>query len=495
MNAALAEDVTYLPPIMGADPQSLVESAKKRGPQAAMGMMQAAGRSLAEGKWSKYCHKLKDPMQKAFTALLLERTDQWIRSKSMDETTRVLQVGNFDKFAFPLVRAIYPNLIANEIVSVQPMAGPTSIIFYLDFVFGTNKGRTLAGSSAFDAVAGPANTKSYTSDDVPQESLGTGDGVAVAFPGNLQFTPVRPGTVAITFVIAGVTFTAVDNGSGTLVGTSVAAGSVVNYASGAITLITTVAPDAGTNVLATYRYDTEANENIVQVDLQLTSSPVNARSRKLRARWSLESAQNLNALHGLDAEAELVGVQAELIKFEIDREIIEDLYNTALAGSVSWPKTVPAGISFTEHKLSFIDALIEGSNLIYRATRRGQANFLVVSTGVSNVIESQPTFVPIPGALQTPGTTGIIKIGTLNNRWTVYKDPFLGEGLSNPDVFLIGYKGSSFLEAGYVYAPYIPLYTTPTIVLDDFIGRKGMATQYGKRVVNARFYATGNIVP
>jgi len=486
-------DVTFLPDITaGIDYRELNEAQTKE--QKVLGAMKSAGKYLAESRYSKYCGSIKDPLKKAFMAIMLERTAQWLNLKKMDETTRVLQVGNFDKFAFPLVRAIYPNLIANEIVSVQPMAGPTSIIFYLDFVFGTSKGRTQAGSSIFDSVAGPANTKSYSSDDVPQEAVGAGTGVQTAFIFSLSFVPVRPGTVSISTVVGGVVVTAVDNGSGTLVGTGIAAGSTVNYGNGSVVLNFTTAPDSGAAIAATYRYDTEANENIAQIDLQLTSSPVNARSRKLRARWSLESAQNLNSLHGLDAEAELVGVLAEAIKFEIDREVIEDLYNIALAGSVNWPKTVPAGISYTEHKLSFIDALIEGSNLIYRATRRGQANFLVVSTGVSNVVESQPTFVPVPGALQTPGTTGIIKIGTLNNRWTVYKDPFLGEGLPNPDIFIIGYKGSSFLEAGYVYAPYIPLYTTPTIVLDDFIGRKGMATQYGKRAVNARFYANGAVV-
>lgn len=447
-------------------------------------MMERAEK-LAGKKWGHLTEGLNGTM-KTFTSLLLENTEDYI--KSLSETTRVMSIGNFDKFAFPMVRAIYPNLIANEIVSVQPMAGPVSIIFYLDFLFGTSKGRIKAGQAAFDSVAGPTDTRTYSSDDVDSEQIGTGDASTTTFVGTLAYTPVRPGTVT---VVAG-TISGVDDGSGSLTGTGIVSGSV-DYITGAVVVTFSVAPAAAAAINFSYRYDSEANEEIPQIDLQLTSSPVTARSRKLRARWSLEAAQNLNALHGLDAEAELVGVIAEQVKFEIDREVVNDLYNIAVAGNVNFSKTVPAGISFTEHKLSFIDTLIEGSNLIFSATKRGQANFIVASIGASNMIETQPTFVPLPGALQTPGTTGIIKIGTLNNRWTVYKDPFLGVGLANPDIFIMGYKGASFLEAGYVYAPYIPLYATPTIVLDDFVGRKGMATQYGKRAVNARYYATGKV--
>ena len=444
------------------------------------------GRKLADKKWVRYCEGLEG-VDRAFTAVLLENTEKFIGR--MDETTRILNIGNFDKFAFPLVRAIYPNLITNEIVSVQPMAGPVSLIFYLDFVFGNDKGNIAAGTSAFDSIAGPTDTRFYSSDDVNKEQVAVASSSAGPFASTLAFLPVRRGTVTVT----GPDGTSIgnDNGIGVISGTGIASGTV-DYDNGSFVVTFTGAQTGPVEV--SYRYDTEANEAIPQLDLQLTSSPVTARSRKLRARWSLEAAQNLNALHGLDAEAELVGVMAEQVKFEIDREVINDLFNIAVAGSVSFSKTVPAGISFTEHKLSFIDTLIEGSNLIFSATKRGQANFLISSVGASNLIETQPTFVPVPGALQTPGTTGIIKIGTLNNRWTVYKDPFLGFGLAQPDIFITGYKGQSFLEAGYVYAPYIPLYTTPTVVLDDFIGRKGMATQYGKRVVNPRFYATGKVV-
>lgn len=451
------------------------------------------GQELAEGQWKPYCEDIQDPFVRGTTAILMENMRRFF--DRLDETTRILNIGNFDKFAFPLVKAIFPHLITQEIVSVQPMAGPSSIIFYLDFLYGTGKGSIASGSNAFDAIAGPTDNRFYSSDDISQQDVGDGDGATLAPTLDaLNFTPVRQGSVIITATIAASAVQLFDDGSGNLVDVTGAHTGTVNYATGALAITFGTAPDASTQIFADYRYDSEANDQIPEMDLQLTSSPVQARSRKLRMRWSLEAAQNLQALHGIEAEGELVAATAEQIKFEIDREVINDLHRIALAGHVQWPVTVPTGISFTEHKLSIIDALIEGSNLIFDATKRAQANFLILSTGVANIIESQPTFVPEGGALQTQSTTGVVKIGMLNNRWTCYKDPFLGKGLTNPKIWIQGFKGSTFLDAGYVYAPYIPLYSTPTIVLDDFVGRKGLATQYGKRAVNARMYGTGAII-
>lgn len=293
------------------------------------------------------------------------------------------------------------------------MSGPVSLIFYLDFLFGTNKGRIKAGQTAFDAISGPQDSRFYGSDDVADELSATGNGGQVNFQFNLAHLPVRAGTVQITADAV----TAFDDGNGLLTGAGIAAGSTIDYVSGLVNLTFTVAPAADVEILSTYRYDLEANDDVPQMDLLLTHSNVTAREKKLRARWSLEAAQNLNALHGLDAEAELVGVLAEQIKFEIDREVINDLFNLALSGNVAWPSAVPFGISFTEHKLSFIDASIEASNLIFQSTRRGQPNFMVVSVDMANIIETQPTFIPESGALETQSQTGVVKIGVLNNRY------------------------------------------------------------------------------
>ena len=449
--------------------------------------IQTIGEALAQSqRWRPYCEGLEG-WDAQSTAILLENQFNFLNNE-MNEVTKILQIGNFDKFAFPIIRAVYPNLIANEIVSVQPMAGPVSLIFYLDYLYGSAKGGISSGASAFDARTGGTGNETYSGDAVNEETLAI---VTNDIADTFNYIPVRPGTITITAVTANGTNVVVDDGVG-----GFASGSTSNpdtITSGSIVYSTgVVALDLSANITSatvTYRYDSEAVDNVPQIDLQLTSAPVMALVRKLRARWSLEAAQNLNALHGLDAEAELVGIMAEVIKQELDREIINDLDNFAGAGSVTWDKTVPAGISYTEHKLSIVDAMISLNNKVYSATKRAQTNWVVAGIAVCDVVESLPTFVAAPGSQGTQSNSGVVKIGTLNNRWTVYKDPFL-----TTTKWVQGFKGNSFLDTGYVYAPYIPLYTTPTIILDDFIGRKGIGTQYGKKTVNSLFYGTGTLI-
>ena len=437
------------------------------------------GEFLAENKWKDYVEGLEG-YPRVLTAILLENTDRAIQS--MEETTKVVNIGSFTKYVFPLVRAIFPNLIAMEICSVQPMTGPASLIFYFDFVYGTSKGAVSAGTKVFDAVAGP-NMQDYTysSETVKDETIGTGDGSKTTFSASLAFIPVRPGTV--TVVAASVTGT--DNGSGTISGTGISSGTI-DYTSGAISITFSSAPANGVSVKVTYEYNSETQQNIPEIDILLSSSPVTARPRKLRARWGLESANNLKALYGLDADTELVAALAEEIRFEIDREVIDDIWNNAYTSNTvsAWDATSGTGVSYTEHKLSLIDKFVTGSNNIFQNTKRATGNWIVMGTGVANVVETLPGFRPDPAA----GAIGVVRMGTLNGRWACYKDPWMVSTR-----YLVGHKGVSFLEAGYVYAPYIPLMTTPVVVLDDFVGRRGILTQYAKKLINARFYAQGTV--
>jgi len=281
-------------------------------------------------------------------------------------------------------------------------------------------------------------------------------------------------------------FTLRDNGVGSFTATNITlASGTINYATGVVgdlTFTSTGAIDA-TAILVSYYYNSEGSANIPIVDINLSSVTVRAIAHKLRARWSVEAATNLKAIHGMDAESELVALLSEKIRWDIDRRVISDLFTIASAGSVTWNKPAPAAVSYNDHKQTFIDALIEASNLIFRATRRGTGNFVVCGTNVANVVESLYGFRP-----QAVAGNGVVFIGTLQGRWSIYKDPYL-----DADTFMVGWKGSSFLEAGYVFAPYVPLYTTPTYVLDDMLNRKGMMSQYGVKAINGDFYATGSI--
>jgi len=442
----------------------------------------AIGASLAQGKWAPYMEGLRDEYTKAVTACLLENQDVY-HKQMLQETVTTPAIATFEKYAFPLIRAVFPNLTATNLCSVQPMMGPASIVFYLAFVYGSTKGSTQRGSVMYGVNAAENVNSTYSSEEVDEETFATGDNQQVTFTGNVSYTPVRP----LSFVMTDGTQTITDDGNGHLVGDVNGAGNnTINYTDGAIDVRFAQAPGLDVAITISYSYDSEGSEQIPQVDLLLTSSPVVARPRKLRSRWSLEAAANLKAVHGLDAETELTAVLAEELKFEIDREIISQLYSIADAGpEVTWDKSPGAGVPYSEHKLEFVDKLIEASNQIFKATRRSAGNWVVCGTKVSTIIESLPGFVPVAA----PSSMGVVYLGKLQGRWDIYKDPYFED-----DKFLVGHKGISFLETGYIYAPYIPLYMTPTVVLDDFIGRKGLGTQYGKKVVNSKFYQKGKVL-
>ncbi len=252
---------------------------------------------------------------------------------------------------------------------------------------------------------------------------------------------------------------------------------------------------------------------IPEIDIKIESIPVTAQTRKLRARWSPELAQDLNAYHSMDAEVELTQILSEQIALEIDREILADLLNGAKGANFFWSRspgkfvnkrtgaeiarssTLNPGPAFTgtvrEWYETLTETVIDVANEIHRKTLRGSANFIVVSPDVATVLEASVLYRPSysldgDGQVGAPFTMGAEKMGTLSNRFTVYKDPYFPR-----NKILVGYKGGSYLETGFVYAPYVPLIVTPTIFQpEDFTPRKGVMTRYGKKMVRADFYGS-----
>jgi len=252
---------------------------------------------------------------------------------------------------------------------------------------------------------------------------------------------------------------------------------------------------------------------IPEIDIKIESIPVTAQTRKLRARWSPELAQDLNAYHSMDAEVELTQILSEQIALEIDREILGDLLSGAQGANFFWSRspgkfvnkrtgaavertsTLQPGPAFTgtvrEWYETLTETVIDVANEIHRKTLRGSANFIVVSPDVATILEASVLYRPSysidgDGQVGAPFTMGAEKIGSLSNRFTVYKDPYFPR-----NKILVGYKGGSYLETGFVYAPYVPLIVTPTIFQpEDFTPRKGVMTRYGKKMVRADFYGT-----
>lgn len=434
----------------------------------------STGMDLAKGKWKHLCEDLiaKDERRAATTAFLLENT--WKFYNNMTEDTKVANVGVFDKFAMPIIRAVFPNLVATDLVSVQPMDGPTSLVFFLEARYALTKGSVTAGQTAFSALSGKDSNYAYTSENIDAEQVGDGDGTETDFTGTLTWTPVRPGSVRVT--AAGIL--GLDTGNGTIVGTGIAAGSTINYTNGSIAVNFSVAPANGVDIMVSYDFNSEGNSDLPQLDLQISHSPVHARPHKVKARWSVEGLQDLKNIHSLDMEAELMAFLGEQLRYDIDRGIIADMLAIADSTVSPWSQTPAAGVADVFHRQTFVYTLIEASNLIFKRTRRGTANWIVCDTNVASIIESLPNFKP-----SSVSGSGVVYMGTLNGRWDVYKDPYM-----TVDTALLGYKGTNLVDAGYVYAPYVPLYRTPTIYLDDMVGRIGLMSRYGKRVINKDFF-------
>ena len=428
-------------------------------------------------------------VMRANTARMMNNMYRYIRN--MDETTRMLNIGDFDRFAFPIVRVLFPNLVLQDLASVQPMPQSIGMVFFVKFTYAQTKGSAVAGSDAF------ANPNEYYSDEeIDEEQIGTGDGATVIYnTPALSYTPIKPGTVNITFESTGVELSITDDGNGNLTG-DVGAASTINYVTGAYSFQCSAAPDLGIAINANYLYNMEANTAVPQIDAQITSSPVRARTRKLRTLWSMEAAQDLLDQQGLNIETEQAGAMISKLKAEIDREGINDMARIATNTIAAWSRTPPAGVSYTEHKLSFLDTLVGGQNTIFNSTQIAVGNWMVGGLNVSTLVETLPGFIP---AERPKNVRGIYKAGRIGDL-DFYKDPNFqtlnattGKMQLAPNSFMIGLKSDNMFETGYIHAPYIMAYTTSKIELDDFISRKGTASRYGKKSINGNFYCTGSI--
>jgi len=247
----------------------------------------------------------------------------------------------------------------------------------------------------------------------------------------------------------------------------------------------------------------QAKNQIPEIDIKVDSIAVTAVTKKLKAKWSPELGQDLNAYHNLDAEVELTQILSEQIALEIDREILNDLVQGSKAGTYYWSRSpglfvnrttgaelgaTAAAPDFTGTVSEWYETLVETVNdvsaQIHRKTLRGGANFLVTSPEVANILEFTSGFRASVTHDSDKGSVGAVNAGSLSKKWDVWVDPYFPRNL-----ILIGRRGSSFLESGYVYAPYVPLQVTPTIFgTEDFVPRKGVMTRYAKKMVRPDMY-------
>ena len=499
-------------------------------------------------------------------------------------------VEGFAAVAFPIVRRVFAGLIANDLVSVQPMSLPSGLIFFLDFTFSgdlgdggsqSNRGGNLADASIYGtdrvgsqvtggvnllgdfaedlsgprtatargyAYASPTGSSSVTWTTVLAEELdglseankktylqfdpdvlalsGSGQNQAIAVlktaVGNLdQFSADNTAPVVVPDLTE---FDNIDSESGqvrrlsqvisdelhiVIVGTNSAAGIATGSYPATDAAVTqwpqgddfTEGSGLG-SVAGTDVWGLEGNAQIPEIDIKVDSIAVTAQTKKLKAKWTPELGQDLNAYHNLDAEVELTSLLSEQIALEIDREILADLVNGATAATRYWSRApglfvdsqgneIGASVKapdFTGTVSEWYETLVETINdvsaQIHRKTLRGGANFVVCGPEVANILEFTAGFRASVTHDDEKGSIGALRVGSLSKKFDVIVDPYF---LRN--VILVGRRGASFLESGYVYAPYVPLQTTPTIFgPEDFVPRKGVMTRYAKQMVRPDMY-------
>ena len=471
-------------------------------------------------KWEPVLEGINNDYTRKVTAQLLENQAKSILSENagkIDEAaapTTVGKLGTFQKFAFPLIRRVYPQLIANSIVGVQPMGGPVSQIFYLghDRHIGTGTDRTETIYSKYRLTYGGMVASANFPDS---QRVGATDTYFSSILGNASGSP----STTMGGQIASWPDTE------TILGYSVSAGEALK------------------------------DDEIAEINMHIEQQPVVARTRKMRALWTLEAAQDLRAYHNLDMEGELTDLLSKELTLEIDRELVEDLRMIAYdpAGITGWNRdsldnansnsfgetgsrhtpTAATGVegfvpgeylydfannnafnpSGTNSNVYLVDlsssflgtafapqhvghvyanllaAINFASNDIYKTTFRGPGTWLVCSPLVASMLESA---AKLEGGMQaadrpTNMTANSIEYrGKFAGKYDLYVDPMYPE-----DEIMIGYKGSGPMDAGFVYCPYIPLQQLPTIVdPSTFQPRKGILTRYGKAAVSpeSRFY-------
>ena len=544
---------------------------------------------------------LSDGQQKQGMAVLLEN-----QAKELLREASAMAAGDVEGFAavaFPIVRRVFGGLIANDLVSVQPMSLPSGLIFFLDFTHNSSRfgveadeslyggnvvGRQLTGgvdlgdlsagisgqpspgghynlgqgySSPTGSVAGVDSTT------VTVEPCGNGvTGSTAAAATARKAVRFDPDICALTDATHIKTVTVLTSLMPNLDQSSV--GAISASMSGAdtdahlIRRLTTITGNGATRVVnltfkkvneqfevndpsITAQYPTADNigaglsadaagsvvggnpwgleeptpaggsdggskasagggstQAIPEIDIKVDSIAVTAQTKKLKAKWTPELGQDLNAYHNLDAEVELTGILSEQIALEIDRELLGELVSGATAGTRYWSRAPglfvnsegteigasSAAPDFTGTVSEWYETLIETINdvsaQIHRKTLRGGANFVVCSPEVANILEFTSGFRGSVTHDQDRGTIGAVKAGSLSKKFDVYVDPYF---LRN--VILVGRKGNSFLESGFVYAPYVPLQVTPTIFgTEDFVPRKGVMTRYAKKMVRPDMY-------
>ena len=464
--------------------------------------------------------------------------------------------------ALPLVRKVFGQIAAKDFVSVQPMSLPSGLVFFLDFQYGgggalnDQNGKFTTGSDVFGASSMYGNTaptdgtptgglygagkwtysnnvtasafadEAFTSASAEWSDVGYDSALSASAAADKIYKITIPtasfnnpdldgvrgftveavtgdATIDTTSIVSAFNNQSGDNFNLFIEGNEALDGDSVNSIN-VIYVQQTTAQLRGDFEDGNTQLNGENNPiDIPEINVKLKSEAIVAKTKKLKAVWTPEFAQDLNAYHSLDAEAELTSIMSEYIALEVDLEILSMLLENALtteywsainntsATATSDPTAATGTQGFYNTQGQWFQTLgtkvNKVSNKIHQLTLRGGANFMVCSPTIGTILESIPGFAATDGAdADTMNYAfGIQKVGNLNQKYQVYKNPYMTE-----NTILLGFKGSQFLETGATFAPYIPLIMTPLVYdPDTFTPRKGLLTRYAKKMLRPEYYA------
>lgn len=421
---------------------------------------------------------------------ITEDVAKYLRGEVQEDAVTTAAISPFVTAAFPLIRRVYPNLISNFLVAIQPIPLPTVLLYYLDFKYGTSfspvaRGDRLDLRTVVSGATAMHRARLYASGVIKGEAVGTGDAGTTIF--YLAFFPVK--SLSVTVYVNGVSATI----------------SSVDYETGKVTM--SAPPAGGAAITADYSLVFEGTGPIPGIELSMSQDSVTAEKKALKTAWSIEAAQDAALYHGLDIDSELLTVTAEELTREIDAMVIQDLLDAAAtgdgAGNVNWSQTPTTGYSPIEWERTFLNAMIDCSQLIHTKRLR-YANWAVCGddgiTRLTKLAGFNPNIGITPGGgvagtfdqFNTPVVNGQgpAFIGTLNSRFAIFHDPVhIPAG-----TILMGYRGQSMIDTGYIYAPFMPLYVTPVLIdPNDMTPRRGVMTRFARKLISANFYGTVTI--
>lgn len=408
----------------------------------------------------------------------------------------------------PVIAALLPSLVLNDIATVQALDRRIAAVFYMDVQASAARGELAADEVIHSAKTG-YNTKKaarqFAMAGVPREEVQDGDGTTSSTTGInpgiilMENAKVERRTAAGSYETIATcssdgTFSSVSGTGVTVTGSILAAGTYTITVSGA---------DSDDTILLTYfyQYDLPTDDNgeksgVPEEDINLTQETLTAMDFPVRAKYSIGAAIDLQKAHGINLEDQVVQYLGGSVKFAIDQHGLEMIVaagtsDDAAPSTTVWDASIHSGQAWLLHKYEFLDRLIEGSNNIYKKTKRGVANFMVCGNDVARVVRqlvSDGQFKPSPAINQTP--TGPINIGNVTavNNMSIIQNPDMDD-----DDYVLGYKGDNFLMSSFIYAPYIPLFASPTLITSDLIAQKGFLSSAGFKVVNAGMFSSGSI--